>query len=178
MRRLLLLGLFLLLAAPAAAKEVKSLEVCGQDRCVPIDKTDEAMIGGAEVPGPPDAGGFVNMNIAMDAGSGHVERFTVRFVPDVGLSLGLDGTWFEPPPAVVKALRNAAAKVELLPARRIADYLTPAEMPTTAPAPATQQPAAPDDGGPSFWLFFGLACLALVVAIAIMGVRRRPASAP
>jgi hypothetical protein len=178
MRRLLLIGIFLLLAAPAAAKEIKNAEVCGADRCVPITDGSPDMVGGEQVVGPRRPEGFVRLK-ARFRGEGATETISIRFLPGAGLLLGDDGTWYAPNPTAVNALRDAAARVELRPARGIEEFVTapPPERPAPA-SPAAPNTVAADDGGLDLGLLAVLALAALVVAAGIVGVRRRLAAAP
>ncbi|MBI5106835.1 MAG: hypothetical protein HZB46_17935, partial [Solirubrobacterales bacterium] len=132
-------ALVLALAAPAAAKQLESLEVCGPTTC--IDRTADAgddphrlMDAGAPYDGAVRAAPFVQLRIGIGDGSGEVfGHTTLRFVPDAGLLLAEDGTWLQPPPDVAALLRRLSGGVDRFPAAR---------LPGTTPVRATPPPAA------------------------------------
>ena len=101
-----------LAAAPAAAaKELKSAQVCGADGCTTAgDSGDRALlVEGGPPRTPPTAAPFYMLRMVVDTGGGHTDRFEVTAVPERRALRGLDGTWMEMPPDMAAVVSKLAA---------------------------------------------------------------------
>jgi hypothetical protein len=189
---LAVLGLAALVpAAPAAAKQVVGISVCGANGCV--DRT--SMLGHQRQDGglldignvrisDPEPASFVRLKLHI--GDGHSkESFgtsTLVVLPARRAALTEDGSWWELPQHAMVQLRPLIRGVQ---PRPWAD-LHVAPSPATATAqdarvvevvpPPAQQPATADDGGLSTGVALGLAAALLAAALAgatVVVTRRR-----
>lgn len=164
MRRLACGLLFLLIAAPASAKEIARASVCGADRCVRI-APDMDLFPATVAEAPATGAGYVRLKLLLEP-----EDFTVKMDLVGDLARGEDGAWMRMAPSAMPRIRRAARRVE---PRQIAELDLAAPV-ATAP-PAARAPAAPaGDGGGSPVPFVAAALFALLAAAVI--VRRRAAT--
>jgi hypothetical protein len=173
MRRLAVLPLAAVafaFAAPATAKEVQRVQVCGRDGCVdaPVPDDPEALVElGTAAAGPSrDGPGFLRVRITVGDGVGHV-RITQLYVPDGDLVAVRDDarnwSWSEASGATAAALRTVVRGVPPLPASRL-----PAGAARSTPPAAPARPVSrAGDGGLPAWAV--IAAVAAVVALAARG---------
>jgi hypothetical protein len=157
----------LVLASPAAAKEITSVKACGDDGCVTTK--DPAILLGLMDGGPPTVpqdphAPAVRLTATISEPGGDVMgTVQSQWFPDLGLLVGEDGTWMKLPGDATRALN--ALDVQPFPR-------------TGAAATASPAPAAPpaDDGGAPTWLLIlaGLALAAALVGAAVFAQRPRP----
>jgi hypothetical protein len=177
MRRLVLLPLFLLLAAPATAKEMGAIKACGSDRCIELTNATPDVLDGRLVKAPDHAEPFVEVVVEMRVEGGEdPPPWRMWFLPQAGMFLQMDNVWLRPDPGAAATLRDAAAKLELRPAKDLLIFAP--DLPLPEAAPAARTPLADDGSGVSVPLLAGLAGAALLVALTVVGMRRRWAAAP
>ncbi|HEX2086708.1 MAG TPA: hypothetical protein VHF89_13595 [Solirubrobacteraceae bacterium] len=163
-------SLALLVAAPATAKELATVSICGADRCTDVtEDASHALVEGGPVADAPSGRQpyfVVRLGIAEPGGK-VVHRFRMRWLPEAGLLRGEDGTWMTAPVQMRKELRKLTAGL----APRVATY---AAAPKPASAAATPAPAATEEGGggPSA-LAIGLPALAALGLGGAVARRRR-----
>lgn len=130
MRRLFPLGLLLclVLAAPAQAKEVLSVKVCGENGCV--TSRDRGLIaaladGGDPVDPPTAAAAFFRVRLTIGDEKGKVmDHFWTHFMPKGELIRGSDGTWMRATDAYTGALKKVVTpSMSAYPASRLAKLL-------------------------------------------------------
>jgi hypothetical protein len=186
---------FALPAAPAAAKGLVGMSVCGAEGCV--DRT--ALVGGGrdDAEGLLDAGTSVadpgrasfvrlKMHIGDPATGEAFGTTTLIYLTRSGLIRAEDGTWHMPGPEAATLYKRAAHHVARFPASALKPFRPPplAEgrvdetfSPASKPAPDT---AADDGGGSDFPAgLLGGAAAALVLAAAgafFLTRRGRPAT--
>jgi hypothetical protein len=169
MRRTITLttALFLLLAAPAAAKEITAARICGSDGCSQVmDRATLAVLpeGGDPTDPPAGAAPFYKMTLDIRADDA-TDSFTVLVVPSRNLMRGSEGTWMPMGGEPARLFRQIAARHEAFPA---------AQLPGVRPAGAPPK-ASPDADGPGWqgWASALVAGLAVLIA-AWYARRRRP----
>jgi hypothetical protein len=180
----------LALAAPAAAKEISALTLCGAGgRCHEVrgDHARQSLMDGGSfiTSSPARRAPFFSLvaTITEPGGHGIIGRFTVRWVPSAGRLRGAGAygrpLWTRPDAAMTRALRRAAAGLKPKPAARLgALYVPPPKARVTEvvnpPAPPR---AAVDGGGASTAILVagGGALAAALAAGAVARRRRRPA---
>lgn len=128
MRRLLVPALAagaFLAAAPAEAKELKSLEACGASGCEAVtdrDARDGLAVSGEETMNPPNAGPYYRLRFTVDA-EGREIRFNAYYVPSVHAFAGKDEhgniRWMPLPAASRGAVGDALDGVEPYPAPKV-----------------------------------------------------------
>ena len=156
------------MAAPADAKEIEKLVVCGADRC--SDATKQARGRRAEPDGaaatrPKQRAPYYLLHFAIGDRQGHVgAEFTSAWIPSKRLLRGRDEiggyTWIRVPPALAHDLRRLTRGRRPFPARRLKlgapngaapSSAPPVGQPTTESAPvpptAPAQPTREGTGG-------------------------------
>jgi hypothetical protein len=170
MKRLLpALALALALAAPASAKEIASLSVCGTNGCHTTKDKDE-LRGAMEVQPqatPDHSGAFFQVRSAVRAPGQH-DSGTMRsqWIPSLGLVRHDDGAITEfslPYPATQRVLNRLSAGLKPFAAR-------PIEQPTARVAEVVPAPEREDGGGGALW---ALSALAILPAGLVLAMRRR-----
>jgi hypothetical protein len=173
-------ALLLLFAAPASAKELSKVTVCGADGCV--DRTARATHAVAEG-GPlgdplrrPVPFFVIRIGFGEEPGGRIVHRVAMRWFPASETLYGADGKWMNALPHTQRALRRLTRGVEPRPAGKLpppgkplSDGVTGQLPPRTiAPPPAEEERGG---GGPSAALVAAPA--ALLVGLVALGARRR-----
>jgi hypothetical protein len=181
----------LALAAPAGAKEISALTLCGAGgQCHQVrgeHARQSLMDGGSFMTSSPDRRApffSVVATITEPGGQGIIGRFTVRWVPSAGRirSAGEFGRpmWTRPDAAMTRALRRAAEGLKPKPAARLGTLYVPppkAKLTEVVNPPAPAQAAAHRGGAPTAVLVTVGALLATALAAgAIARRRRRPAT--
>jgi hypothetical protein len=179
-------------AAPAPAKGLMGLSVCGANGCV--DRSDqlgagdemEALVdGGGESVADPGPAPFLRLKEHFGDGKQEFHTATVIFLPSSGLQRFDDGVWRRGTPASRAILRRLTRGVRPLPAAQLKPF-----EPTGPPVPeadaagasgagAGADPAASGDGGtsPAAWIG-GAAALLLALAGGAAVWRRRRGGGP
>jgi hypothetical protein len=168
----LLASLAVLAAAPAWAKEIKEVNVCGKDDCTRL--TGQKAMGFFDDDGmptsPPKAGHFYTVEFVATDGK-HETRWTVDYLPSAGVIRSDDDfgndvwTTINPSPAIEKV----TAGLEPLPASKLVGAASKASASgssgaTTSSKQGASTATADDAGAP--W-----AAIAIVVfVIAALGV--------
>jgi hypothetical protein len=156
-------------AAPAAAKEVSKVVVCGSGgQCTTLDRKHDGNLmafveGGAPVDAPTTHAPFYRVRITMAEGPSQSFRFTNLWVPALHRLGTRDGgwQWISTLPEGLAALRQATRGLQPLPA---------SELPGVVRAPRP----APDPGAPAWPWYLGAAVLAALLAAAAFSARSRP----
>jgi hypothetical protein len=173
----------LLVAAPAPAKQVSNLEVCGSSGCQETKKVVGFHPGGSDAQPPKSAAAFYRVTMTIRA-QDHRERFTIAYLPGAGLTRAKapDGSesWATVD-AKTKALYDRLAKgIAPFPASRLGkiDPAPAARVHSVVPAPVT-----PSDDGGFPWLVAllagtGAACLGVLAALRRRLRTRQTASSP
>jgi hypothetical protein len=169
MRRTLTLTTFLLLlmAVPAAAKEITAARVCGVDGCTRV--TDRATLAllpeGGDPTDPPSASApFYRMTLTVRAESA-TDRFTVLVVPSRNLMRGSEGTWMPMGGRPAGVFKQIAGSHQAFPAAQLPGV-------HAAPAPASAQPDGPG------WQGFAAAAVAAISVLIAAGYARRRRQPP
>jgi hypothetical protein len=174
MRRFLLTALLasLTLAAPATAKEVQSVTVCGVGDCA-MSKDPQLTSGMIDV-GPPTSrpkapAPFYRVTMAIGDGHEVFGRTQSSWVPSAGRMLAEDGRWLAVRPAVGRGLHRLTAGLAALPAAELPGFPTaPADV--ALPRPATRVTSS---GEPPMVALVAVGLLlAAVAASATFRVRR------
>ncbi|HMJ37350.1 MAG TPA: hypothetical protein VK501_25825 [Baekduia sp.] len=170
-----------LTAAPAGAKGLTGVSVCGADGCTSHSGDPGSLAplldGGALVADPGRAP-FVRIKEHLGDGGKTFGTSTLIYVPRWGLWRNEEGSWLRPYPDAATLLRRLTRDVRPLPAKALKPHKTsgppvPEARPWVAPAPAAAVAGLGDDGGPSGVL---LAAAGAAVALALTAValwRRR-----
>lgn len=194
----LLLAIFVAApAAPAAAKGLVGLSVCGAKGCV--DRSNLVSAGGARQPdalldagdsvADPGQAPFLRLKMHIGDGGRQFGTETLIYLPGLQWVRAGDGTWHRPRPTVAAAFRRAARGVPTLPASTLRPFEPSRamvdEVVATPPAPAragnpTFVRHQSGDEGPGMMLLGGIAA-AVALALATAGVavrvrRGRPAT--
>jgi hypothetical protein len=179
----------LALAAPAGAKEVSQVAVCGAgNACTTYDKSDkqDLMVFGyggdtAEPPGAPAGWYRVRVTVTEPRpGKDVAHPWTVVWVPSknlLGSRSETNWNWMSVPDDTRAALRIATRDIEPLPARRLpgwADEPVAAQVAEVVEPPARPPAPAANHGSdaPWGWIAGGAAALLLATGIAVRLVRR------
>jgi hypothetical protein len=186
------LAVALALAAPAGAKEISALTLCGAGgRCHPVpggDRVRQAfMDGGSFITNSPDRRApffSVVATITEPGQRGAVGSYTVRWVPSAGRIRSTGEfdrpMWTRPDAATTRALRRAARGLEPKPAARLgALYVPPPKAKVTEVVnPQAPPQAAARRGAPATAILVtgGAVLAAALAAGAIVRRRRRPAT--
>jgi hypothetical protein len=174
---LFLLGLGMIAAPSASAKEVSQVEVCGsQGQCASYDTSDfKSLMFLAQDAGPTDppaaAAPWYRVRFTVDErehGGGY-ERWTVGYVPSAAsLRVRDEGggfTWVALTPRAAAALERAARTIPALPRARLAG-LRASGGEQVAPAAASES-----TGGSAPWGWIAAAALGAVLLLAAWGHR-------
>jgi hypothetical protein len=188
-----LIAAALVAAAPASAKTLVGMSVCGAKGCV--DRTDRIgpqspdgglMDVGAVSVADPGKAPFVRlkMHIGDRPGGQTFGVSTLVFLPKPGLVRNEEGVWLRLPAANAVQLRALARGVALLPAARLAPHrprpvapvatvyeVVPA--PASAPVPTRARAAGGGAGGTPIVLVAGLGGGAAAAGAALVLLRRR-----
>ena len=189
---LLTIPLLALTAAPAAAKELGKVSICGADGCVDrtAGATHAVLETGSVRAAPRKAEPYyvVRIGIAEEMSGKVVHRFDTRWLPRAGLLRGADGVWMTALARTQRELRRLSAGIEPRPAGS-----RPPKAPANAPLqddggplpaggdslppevvsapPAREEDRGGDGGGPSAMLVAAPA--ALLLGLATLAARRR-----
>lgn len=169
-----MLGLMLLPAATAAAKEPVAATVCGPSDCTTVkDRETLFAIGGDGGPGqPPERGAPwypVRMIIKIDRG--RHDSFALAIVPSTGMTRYSDGeggySWVAASPRAKRAYRRITRGLEAFPANTLEGVGPMKARVDEVILPPKQEPAAATDGGssPVPWIAGGV-----VVMLGLAGV--------
>lgn len=166
--------LSLLAAAPASAKELGSVAICGAGGCV--DRTGRATHAVVEA-GPVRAAPrssepyyVVRIGVAEERGGKVVHRFDTRWLPKAGLLRGADGVWMTAPAKTQRELRRLSRGIEPRPAGSRPPKEPPQAPQGQLPPEVVEPPAAAEEdrggggGGPSTVLVAAPAALLLGAA--------------
>jgi hypothetical protein len=168
----------LISAAPAAAKEVSKVQVCGAASCTTVDKSDNIGGGGdglmvfaqdngvaledLQQPAP-----YYRVRITVDEGDSDF-GWSIRYVPSAKLiaTRGESGEleWMDATDDFIAAMGQVTRGLDPIPAARMRSWMpTPLKGETPPPAPPAKPVAAPDESTP--WLLYaGVAALLAVAA--------------
>jgi hypothetical protein len=157
-----------LAAAPAAAKEVSKVVVCGSGaHCTTLDRTHDGDLmafveGGAPVDAPTTRAPFYRVRVTMAEGPSQTYRFTSLWVPALRRLGTRDGgwQWISTLPAATAALQQATRGLQPLPASAL-----PGVVPAPQPAPGPAARSRP-------W-YLAAVVLAALVAAAALSARAR-----
>jgi hypothetical protein len=168
-------------AAPAQAKQIDALTVCGADGCRNADRAIGQSLhelSGAAVAGTPRAARHFRLVLHM--GDGHRTFGTqgVVYIPSAR-TVGGDGGWTRLDAGTAAKLTHALAGRGAIPARDFARTLAAVHAPATSlppevvapPASAPAAAPASSDSGVAWWLLGGAGALA--AGIVVLGLRRR-----
>ncbi len=166
MRRLALLTVLLAalaVAAPATAKEIQSVTVCGAGGC--STSKDPSLMSGMIDVGPPTSAPkapapFYRLTMAIGDGHEVFGRVQSSWVPSAGRMLAEDGNWLAVRPVVGRRLDRLAAGLAALPAAQLQGFPT-ADADVASPRPA---PAVTSSDGPPIVPLVAVALLVAVVA--------------
>jgi MYXO-CTERM domain-containing protein len=157
--------------APAAAKGVVAMSVCGTNACHRVDRAAVRHTADAYTPAaaPGRAEPFFTIRAKARVSSGRVvEAFALDWLPRAGLTRPSgERMWARPAPALAAALRRAARGLRAHPAARLGAVGPPTARITEVFAPAKDD----DDRRP---IVAGAALLAALGALAIRRSRTTP----
>ena len=171
----------LVLAAPAAAKEVTKVEICGASRCTTITDSDELRLlptGGEATAEQPPPAGYYTVTFTVDHGA-ETNPITMYYAPAPNLLAGnpeFPGslTWFGVYGPATDVIRDAVDGIDPFPAPK----RWPSEIRPPARTPAASVARSDGDGrfaAGTTALVGGAAALATVAAMALLTrLRRRP----
>src|SRR5688572_1545674 len=174
----------MVLAAPAVAKEIEEMTVCGAGGCTKVTSSGDAhaMLEGGAVSDAPASAPFYRIRLGIGDGSGKVfERFSILYVPSADKVRAIDGQWMNTTTATERALDRATRGQRPFPAKRL--NTAPGEAAETIGTSLPPEIVTPGDDGPPTggggvpaWLIVLAAGggLALVGAGAAWSLRRRP----
>ena len=153
----------LAVAAPATAKEIQSVTVCGAGGC--STSKDPALMSGMIDVGPPTSAPkapapFYRLTMAIGDGHEVFGRVQSSWVPSAGRLLAEDGNWLAVRPVVGRGLVRLAADLAALPAAELPGFPT-ADANVTPPRPA---PPVASSSGPPIVPVVAVAMLFAVVA--------------
>ena len=179
----IMLGLMLLPAATAAAKEPVAAKICGSSDCTTVKDRDTLMAlfeGGG--PGTPPNRGvpWYSMRIAIDTGQERPDRFDQVVVPSRGLVRAEDPeggfTWFSMSRRAADETRRLTRGIEAFPASKLKGTGPLEAKVDGVVLPPKPEPAAAAAGGgssPLPWIAGGLVLLGLLT-LALVRWRGRP----
>jgi hypothetical protein len=155
----------LAIAAPAAAKEVVSVTVCGVGDCA-TSKNADLMSGMIDI-GPPTTGPkapvpFYRVTTAIGDGDEVFGRVQSFWVPSAGRLLAEDGSWLAVRPDVDRALQRLTRGLATLPAAQLPGFPA-ADADVTQPRPAA--PVNSESGLPVVPLVAAVILLAVVALL-------------
>jgi hypothetical protein len=188
MKRLLpALALTLAFAAPASAKEIVAISVCGTNGCHSTrDRSDLRQAMNVQPQASPDHGGpFYRMRSTIGE-PGQKQEFVQRsqWIPSLRLIRNDDGPLIEfslPYPAAERTLRRLSAGLRPFTAAKlgpITGSAHAAKVDEVVPAPTTTSSDAGGDGGGSGWVWSLLAIAPAGIAFWLLRRRRgRPSLA-
>jgi hypothetical protein len=169
----IMLGLMLLPAATAAAKEPVAAKICGPSDCTTVKDKDTLMTffeGGG--PGEPPARGvpWYTVRTAIDIGQERPDHFEQVVVPQLGVLRDQDETgsytWFSLSSDAAAEYRRLTRDMEAFPASKLKGT-GPLEAKVDEVILPPEEPAAADGGGssPVPWIAGGLVLLGVVFAL-------------
>jgi hypothetical protein len=173
-----------LMAAAAAAKEVKSATLCGPTDCASIDDDQRAealLIGGSPSDPPPKAEAWYRVRLVI-GGDGAHDAFTINVLPKSGYIRSRDqfggSVWSDMSAQQQSIYRRLTADIDPFPAERLKGISNPKLPAANRASPAPAQPADEDEGSsPTPWLIAAGGLAALVGAALVRRIRRRSAPA-
>jgi hypothetical protein len=177
-------------AAPAAAKGMVGMSVCGANGCVdrsnligrPGSRQANALLDMGPSVADPGQAPFLRVKMHIGDGGQHFGTETLIYLPGLQWVRSDNGTWYRLPAAAAATLRRAARGVPTLPAPALRPFrpspAVVAEVVATPPAPAAARTPAPtggrgSDGGPGVGLLGGIAAAIALAAAAGVAVRMR-----
>jgi hypothetical protein len=180
-----MLGLMLLPAATAAAKEPVAAKICGSSDCTTVKDKDTlmALFSGGGPADPPERGvPWYSVRMAIDIGQERPDHFDQAIVPSLGLVGGEDPdggiTWMSMDRRAEGIYRRLTHGISAFPASDLKGVgpvgLPEAQVDEVVLPP--KQPAAAADGGgssPLPWIAGGLVLFGLV-ALVLVRWRGRP----
>jgi len=174
-----MLGLMLLFAASAAAKEPVAAKICGPSDCTTVKDKDTLMAffeGGGPADPPARGVPWYTVRTAIDIGQERPDHFTQVVIPRLGIVRGEDPTegyaWMSVSDRAARAYRRLTRGVEAYPASKLKGTAPLEAKVDEVVLPPKPEPAAAADGGgssPLPWIAGGLVLLGVVIAL----VRRR-----
>jgi hypothetical protein len=170
----IMLGLMLLPAATAAAKEPVAAKICGPSDCTTTKDKDTLMAffeGGG--PGSPPAHGvpWYTVRTAIDIGQKRPDHFEQVVIPQLGVVRGQDETgsymWMSLSDRAAREYRRLTRDMEAFPASELKGTGPVEAKVDEVILPPKQEPAAAADGGssPLPWIAGGLVLLGVVFAL-------------
>ncbi len=176
----IMLGLMLLPAATAAAKEPVAAKICGPSDCTTTKDKDTLMAffdGGGGPASPPTHGvPWYTVRTAIDIGEKRPEHFEQVVIPQLGVVRGQDETgaytWMSLSDRAAREYRRLTRDVEAFPASELKGTgPVEAKVDEVVLPPKPDPDAAADGGGssPLPWIAGGLVLLGVVFAL----IRRR-----
>jgi hypothetical protein len=179
----IMLGLMLLPAATAAAKEPVAAKICGPSDCTTVKdrQTLMALIEGGGPRTPPSRGvPWYSMRIAIDTGQERPDHFDQVVVPSRGLVRAEDPeggfTWFSMSRRAADVAGRLTHGIEAFPASKLKGTGPVEAKVDEVVLPPKPEPAAAADGGgssPLPWIAGGLVLLGLL-ALVLVRWRGRP----
>lgn len=167
--------------APAAAKGITGLSVCGADGCVAraVRPAFISLLDYGTSVADPGRAPFVRLKEHVGDGGQTFGVTTVIYVPHAGLERRDDGSWARPQPEAVALLQRLTRGVRPLPASALRPYKTSGppvpESSASVPPPLVlhdDAARAPGGGNPS-GVLVASAGAALAVALTALAVLRR-----
>jgi hypothetical protein len=176
------LVLFLVLAAPAGAKELSAARACDADRCNTVTSRSELRALEDQNPAaPPDRrSAFHRVRMTITEPGGSEFHYTVAYVPALGLvreqpSTNGEAFWTKPPARAIAVFGRLTRGLEPVSARRLHGIARDTAASPAAPA-APAPPADGGGGGGAAWLLVLVA--PALAAVAWLVRRRRPRLRP
>lgn len=178
-----MLGLMLLPAATAAAKEPVAAKICGPSDCTTVKDRETLMTffeGGG--PGTPPNRGvpWYTVRTAIDIGQERPDHFTQVVIPQLGIVRGEDPTegyvWMSLSSRATREFRRVTRDMEAFPASKLKGTGPVEAKVDEVVLPPKADPAAATDGGgssPLPWIAGGLVVLGLL-ALVLVRWRGRP----
>jgi hypothetical protein len=190
MRRLtplLALAAVLVITAPAAAKEILSVQACGPDRCVTTEDEEvraALMNGGApsKPPGGEARSHLLRARVGDPRTGEEFGTFVSAWVPRWHMLVGEDGTWMRVPARAERAFERVTRGLVTFPPSELGRLAqSEIDLPTAAPPPRPRSAPAPtrdDPGGDGMWWLLLAAGIALGLGGALLLLRRRGSDVP
>ncbi len=166
-------------AAPAQAKQIDALTVCGADGCKKVDRAiGQALheLGGAALAKAPRAARHYRLVMSIGDGTRTFATDRVVYVPGAR-AIGGNGGWTRVDAGTAAKLDRAVGIRSPLPAAELAQSATAVAAPGTSlppdvVLPPSDEPARAGDGG-GLWWGLGAAALAAIAAFGLLRRMRR-----
>jgi hypothetical protein len=169
-----------LTAAPAGAKGITGVSVCGADGCTAGHQdpaTLAPLLDWCTDVADPGRAPFLRIKQHIGDGGQTFGITTVIYLPGSGLQRHEEeGVWTRPYPDAARLLKRLTHGVRPLPARQLLPHQTsgpPVPEAPKAPAVAAPTAASTADGGPTGAILAAGAVLALALGLAALALRRR-----